>query len=112
MKTNFSHLLFFASIGVLLLATAGSTPLEESSIASLEKRDAGEKITLRAEVAEASGRNNAFLELEDGTGNISAVQFDSGKSYSPGDRMLLTGRVGIYEGDLQVVIGESSIIPS
>jgi DNA/RNA endonuclease YhcR with UshA esterase domain len=112
MKPGFPHLLFFASIGISLLAAAGSTPPEESSIASLEKPDAGEKVTLKVEVVEASGMNTAFLELEDGTSNISAVHFEPGKTYSPGDTVLLTGRVRIYEGDLQVVIGESSIIPS
>jgi exonuclease VII large subunit len=112
MKPGFPHILFFASIGIFLLAAAGSTPPEESSIASLEKPDAGEKVTIQAEVVGASGRDTAFLEIEDETSNISAVHFEPGKTYSRGDTVLLTGRVGIYEGDLQVVIGESSIIPS
>lgn len=112
MKPEFPYLLLLASVGILILSVNATDTPGKSDIAELDKGDTGKKVALEAEIIEVSGRETAFLELKDETGSISAVHFDTRKRYRAGDRLLLTGRVGIHEGELQVVIEESSIIPS
>ena len=107
---NIGFKLFLASLGLLVLGlAAGQTP-EKIDIGSIEASDIGEKIAVEGNITSSYSTDSAsFLELKDSTGKISAVSF-SGKGFSA-DSALVVGRVGMYEGNLQIVVDEASVLP-
>jgi DNA/RNA endonuclease YhcR with UshA esterase domain len=110
---EFSELLLLASIGILLLSFTATGKPEKSEIQEISKSDVGGKVLVEASVSQAFRNDgNTFLDLKGETGNISAVDFDARKNYVEGDRVLAIGRVEIYQGKRELIVKESSIVPS
>jgi DNA/RNA endonuclease YhcR with UshA esterase domain len=107
MKLKTSAYLMMASLFLLALAVAGTEKPGKASVSSIEPSDIGEKVRLDGEVVEAySSRDSAFLTVSDGTGNISVVSFDGRTFFEEGEEVSLSGRVTMYEGELEVVADE------
>lgn len=102
--------IFLASIGLLLLGLSAGQMPENTDIGSIEASDIGEKVTVEGNITSAYSTDSAsFIELKDSTGKISAVSF-SGKGFSASSA-LLVGRIDMYEGELQIVIDQASVLP-
>lgn len=104
MKPKTSIYLLLASLCLLGLSVAGEGKPEEVAVLSLEPSDIGEKVYMEGTVVKAySSPESAFLTVSDGTGNISVVSFDGRTSFNEGENVSLSGRVTMYEGELEVV---------
>lgn len=107
MKFKTSAYLMMASLSLLALAVAGTGKPGKASVSSIEPSDIGEKVRLEGEVVEAySSQDSAFLTVSDGTGNISVVSFDGRTFFEEGEEVSFSGRVTLYEGELEVVADE------
>ena len=106
MKKNiYRASVFFGIIGLTLIYFSTLyLEAEESSIGSIERDQAGSHVKIEGKVVSLfESDNHKFFDLNDSTGEISVVDFDSEQEINQGDEVLVKGRVDIYQGDLQVI---------
>ncbi len=83
---------------------------ESRTIASITENDAGKHIIVNATVLEKRVKDgNVFLDLGDGTGNITAVMFERTArgtdiyAVKEGDDILINGQINIYKDELEII---------
>ncbi len=104
MKTKTVFYLFLASIGIFALAVAGDQRPEKTSVENISASDLGEQVFVEGRILDSySTGDSAFLTVSDGTGNISVVSFDGLTSFAEDSRIRFSGRVTLYEGELEVI---------
>jgi RecJ-like exonuclease len=107
MKIKTALYLLLASFGLLGLAFAGTQKPEKTDIGEIEPEDIGEKILIEGKVEKSySTGDSGFLTVSDGTGNISVVSFDARTHFSEDERIRFSGRVTLYQGELELVVDQ------
>lgn len=103
--------LVLAALGLLALAFTSAHPVEKTSVENISASDLGEKVKIAGTVKNSSSfSGTSFLNVSDGTGEISVVSFSLGSGFSRGEKVSIIGRVTMYEGELEIVADEISRI--
>lgn len=99
---------FLAVIGLTLIYFSSLyLSLEEVDIGEIERDWSGRNVEIKGNVTgftKSSG--HAFIDVEDSTGEILVVDFDSDLELERGETVTVTGHVEIYEGKLEIVAKE------
>lgn len=81
--------------------------LEHVAIGEIERSWSGKNVKISGNVSEFSRSDStAFITLNDTTGEILVVDFDSRLQLEQGEKVNVTGRVSIYQGQLEVIAKE------
>lgn len=99
---------FLAIIGLTLMyASSLYLELEKVDIGEIERGWSGKTVKIEGNVTRFSRSNgHAFMDLEDNTGKIMVVDFDSGLQLKKGENVTVTGHVSLYKGKLEVIADE------
>ena len=97
----------------VLLAVIGLSMVYASSfymatgkvdIGSIKKSQAGKNVRIEGHVTSFSRpKNTAFVTVEDSTGAVQVVDFDSSLDLRTGESVTVKGNVNIYHGELEIV---------
>lgn len=99
-------LLLFAGIGLFILSLISTQPAEEVNINSLEASNIGAKVAVTGNISTTYSTDEAvFMEIKDETGKIKGVSFNELPEFS--GRSRVTGRVDLYQGELQLIVDEA-----
>lgn len=80
---------------------------DKAKIEDLDESMTGEHVTVEGDVESFNtGHGHLFIDLNDGSGEIDVVDFDSDVWIESDDRIEVRGYIDIYEGDLQLVAEE------
>ena len=99
----------FLSVIGLTAMYAGSIyiNLDTVDIGEIDRSWSGKTVKIQGEAVTASkSSGHLFMDVNDSTGQIMVVNFDSQTSVSKGDRLNVTGHVALYEGTLEVIVDE------
>lgn len=107
MKNIYRASIFFAVIGLTLMYFSSLyMSLDHVEIGEIEKSWSGKNVKIGGEVTSFStSSGNSFFSLNDSTGEIQVVDFDSELSLEEDEKVNVTGRVAIYKGQLEVIAG-------
>ncbi len=107
-KTLYKASVFMAVTGLTLMyASSLYLDIERVDIGEIEKSWSGKNVRVSGSVVDFSrSGDTAFIELEDDTGQILVVDFDSSIELEEEERVNVTGHVSIYEGELEVIARE------
>lgn len=97
-----------AAVGVATVY-ASSMYIEPESfdINQLQRSWQGRKVVLTGNVSDPyKAGGHSFFELDDGTGRINAVAFNSELELEEGQSVSVEGRLSMYEGQLEVIVDE------
>ena len=92
--------------GLLAMAWLAANPdFDAAPTGSLSPEDVGRgvKVCGNVEGKFTSRNGHTFFTLTDGTGSVKVVVFNSTRAVVGGGSVCVTGRVDLYEGDLEVV---------
>lgn len=104
MKTKTLLYLFVASLGLLALSISGEKKPHKTNIGDINASDIGEKIYTEGEVTDFySSYDSKFLNVSDGTGQISVTSFSSQKNFAEGEKIRFSGQVTLYRGELEII---------
>ena len=102
MKTE--RYLVMAAAGLLLLALGSQKPPEQVNLDEVESTDLGERVMLTGTVSSLQrAPPNIFFNLSDGSGEIPVAMFSTGKAFSEGEKVVVTGEVTLYQGKLEII---------
>ena len=100
--------LLLAGIGLFTLSILSIQPPEKVKISSIEASDIGAKVAVTGNTSIMYSTDEAtFIEIEDKTGRIEAVSFSDFPGFEGSS--LVTGRVDLYQGQLQLIVDEASL---
>lgn len=107
-KNVYRASVFLAVIGLTLMYFSTLyLEYEETDIGDIQRDWAGSNVQVDGEVTRFTRSGaHVFLDLQDSTGEIQVVDFDSELDLREGDELSVNGRVDIYEGNLQVISEE------
>ncbi len=99
--------IFFAVIGLTLMYLSTLyLEAEKVEIGEIERAWAGKQIEVEGDITSfTESDGHVFITLEDSTGSIQVVDFDSELESDRGE-LLIEGRVDIYQGSLQIIADE------
>ena len=103
-RKNFARLCILLSLTGLVIMYLGSSYLapERTSIEDINQERIGENVRILGNVTSSYSTESAtFLTVEDSTGSISVVDFESG-DYREGEKLEVIGGVEMHRGDIQV----------
>lgn len=108
MRNVYKASVFLAVIGLTLLYFSSLyIQIEEVDIGAIEKDWNGKNVKISGELTDySSSGSTAFLTVNDTTGSILVVNFDSKEEYDEGSSVNVTGHVAIYKGQLEVIAKE------
>lgn len=99
-------LLLLAGIGLFILSINSVQPPEEVEISSIEASDIGSKVAITGNTSVMYSTEDAtFIEIEDDTESIEGVSFNKFTGFEGYSRV--TGRVDLYQGNLQLIVEEA-----
>ena len=105
--------IFLSIIGLTAMYAASLyIHLDTANIGKIDKSWSGRTLKVQGtavEVTESGG--HLFMDVEDSTGKILVVDFDSYASVEKGDTLNVTGHVAIYEGQLEIIAKEVEKTP-
>ncbi|MFB6190857.1 MAG: exodeoxyribonuclease VII large subunit, partial [Candidatus Nanohaloarchaea archaeon] len=104
-KKVYKASVFFAVIGLTLMYFASLyISLEHVEIGEIEKSWSGKNVKISGEVTSFSrSSGHAFFQVNDSTGEIQVVDFDSQLQLREGEDVNVTGRVALYRGQLEII---------
>lgn len=107
-KDTYRISVFLAVIGLTLIYFSSLyLSLEKVAIGDIKKSWSGRNVKVEGNVTSFSkSSGHAFIDVEDSTGEILVVDFDSDLKLERGDTVTVTGHVEIYEGTLEIVAKE------
>lgn len=93
------------SLGLVLMY-ASSLYIETASpeLGEIDRTWTGKNVDVEGNVSRFNSyKDTIFIDLEDSTGNITVVQFDSRRRFEEGDALRVEGHVSLYEGELEII---------
>ncbi|MFB6292241.1 MAG: exodeoxyribonuclease VII large subunit [Candidatus Nanohaloarchaea archaeon] len=109
-KTAYKASIFLAVIGITVMyASSLYLGIEEVAVGDIKKSWTGKNVKINGEVTgfHRSG-STAFIDINDSTGEILVVDFDSSEQVETGEKVNVTGHVSLYEGELEIIAKEIS----
>lgn len=107
-KVLYKACVFLSVIGLTLMyASSLYMGIEKVDIGEIDRTWTGKNVRISGEVVElGSSGDIKFIDIQDPTGTILLVDFDSTVDIQEGDRINATGHVSVYEGELEVIAQE------
>lgn len=107
-KKVYKASIFFAVIGLTLMYFSSLyLDLEHVGIGEIERSWSGKNVKISGEVTSFSkSSGHAFFDVNDSTGEVMVVDFDSDLELEEGEEVNVTGQVSIYRGQLEVIAKE------
>lgn len=104
---------FFAVIGLTLMyGSSLYLDIEKVDIGDIESSWTGKNVKISGEITSyTKSDGNVFMDVNDTTGTILVVIFDTGKTFSEGEKVNVTGHVELYEGQLEIIAKEAYSSP-
>lgn len=104
-KQIFKISVFLAVIGLVLMYFSSLyLELDEVDAGEIETSWTGKNVKVTGNVTDFSRSDStAFFDLNDGTGGIKVVDFDSDLELEEGSTVTVTGHVSVYRGQLEVI---------
>lgn len=111
-KTVYKISVFLAVTGLTLMyASSLYIDVEEAEIGEIEESWAGKSVKVQGNATSfTKSGGHAFVEVEDSTGKILVVEFDSNSELEEDDQLQVTGHVELYEGKLEIIAEEIETI--
>lgn len=108
MKNIYRASIFFAVIGLTLMYLSSLyMSIDHVQIGKIEKGWSGKNVKIGGEVTSFSASSgHSFFQVNDSSGEIQVVKFDSELSLEEGEEVNVTGRVALYRGQLEVIAKE------
>ncbi len=109
-KTAYKVSVFLAVAGLTVMyASSLYLSIDRVDIGEIQRSWTGKNVKISGEVTRFSKSGDTrFIDLNDTTGEILVVDFDSSVQLEEGDQANITGHVAIYEGQLEVIAREIS----
>lgn len=97
-----------AIIGLTLMyASSIYIQIEEVDAAEIKSSWQGKNVVAEGEAVNVTRSDeHLFFDLKDETGSILVVDFNSRTSLSRGEEVEVTGKVEVYEGELEIIAEE------
>lgn len=110
-KQIYKASVFLAVVGLTLMYFSSLyLQLEKVDIGQIEKSWSGKNVKIQGNVTDFSrSSGHAFIDLQDDTGEMMVVDFDSDLKLEEGESIAVTGHVSIYRGQLEVIADEVMI---
>lgn len=107
-KKAYKISIFLSVLGLTLIyASSLYLGMEKVEVSEIDKSSAGKTLEISGEVTSSRKTSgHLFLDVNDSTGEILVVQFDSKKNIDEGEKVNVTGHVSIYKGTLEVIAKE------
>ncbi|MFB6189981.1 MAG: exodeoxyribonuclease VII large subunit [Candidatus Nanohaloarchaea archaeon] len=108
MKNVYRASIFFAVIGLTLMYFSSLyMSLDHVEVGEIEKSWSGKNVKIGGEVTSFStSSGHSFFQVNDSTGEIQVVKFDSKLALERGDEVNVTGQVSLYRGQLEIIAKE------
>ncbi|MCX6815355.1 MAG: exodeoxyribonuclease VII large subunit [Candidatus Aenigmarchaeota archaeon] len=102
--------LIITVIGIIFLFVVANLQIEEVSIGNISNKDVGKVVAITGSVEGFySKTGNIFFTLNDNTGNISVVMFNSDLSLV-GKSVAVTGKVSLYKSKIEVIADKIKVL--
>lgn len=107
-RSAYKICVFLAIIGLgIMYASSLYISPEKAIISEIDKSWSGKNVEISGKVISfSSSGKNIFMRLNDSTGDIKVVQFESEFSAKKGEKVNVTGTVELYQGELEIIAEE------
>ncbi len=99
---------FLAAIGLVLIYFSSLyLTIDQVRIGDIDRSWSGKNVKISGNVTSFStSSGHAFIDVEDSSGEILVVDFDSDLELERADTVNVTGHVSVYKGTLEVIAKE------
>lgn len=101
--------LILAAVGLLILSVSSQQKSEVVKIAEVNSSDIGEKVRLEGKISNYQNvGSHSFFQLKHGNNSVEVADFSSKRTFSNGEKVIVSGRVTLYHGKLEIIAEDIS----